>query len=57
MLKVELESVEDSARAEEGLRRKDPESRSLFSGKARSTQVRAGAQWFGGGVELGIGRL
>ena len=56
-MKVELESAEDSTRAEEGLRRKDPESRSLVSGKARST-------WFGlelSGpercVELGIGRV
>ena len=40
MLKVELESEEDSTRLMEGLRRKLAESRSLVSGKARST-------WFG----------
>ena len=36
-MKVELESAEDSTRLMEGLRRKLAESRSLVSGKARST--------------------
>jgi hypothetical protein len=57
MLKVELDSEKFPLRLMEGLRRKYAESRSLVSGKARSTW--SGLELSGpeGGVELGIGRV
>ena len=57
MLNVELESAEDSTRLIEGLRRKSTESRSLFQREGERHVDRAGAQWSGEGVELGISRV
>ena len=57
MLKVEMES--DGRLHSElmnGLRRKDPENRSLFQRDSERYVDRTGAQWSDGDVILGIGR-